>query len=193
MPLRWIAILHDQVDASLALSGGIHGPRTCSRPCWPAPTSAWSPRCSTSKGVGHARTILDDLSRLDGGEGVRVGRAAEGQHEPGELPRPRRLRTRQLHEGPHFVHRQADLGRVSRMLNPARAGSSRSSLLAGPLAEPRCDRWPGSAIQIAGARRDTVIPLIDPCILYPRQKKEQGHDREGVAGVEVLDFYIDCQ
>ena len=39
-------------------------------------------------------------ARVDGGEGVRIGRAAQGQHEPGELHRPRRLRARELHEGP---------------------------------------------------------------------------------------------
>ena len=49
LPLRWIAILHGRVNASLALTGGLHDPAACSRPCWPAPTSAWSPRCSTKR------------------------------------------------------------------------------------------------------------------------------------------------
>jgi len=40
LPLRWIALLHGRVKASLAATGGIHDAAGLLRPCWPAPTWA---------------------------------------------------------------------------------------------------------------------------------------------------------
>ena len=109
VPLRWIAILHGRVDASLALTGGLHD----------ADGDAQGPVGRGRRGHG----LLDALRRgrqadrqhpdraraVDGREGVRLGRAAQGEHEPGELPRPGRLRARQLHEGLDFLHREVHL------------------------------------------------------------------------------------
>ena len=107
-PLRWIAILHGRVPASLAATGGIH----CGGGLIKAllagadvgmvvsalysTASARSRRSSTSSSRWIEEKEYDSVEQLKG-------------HEPGELPRPRRLRTRQLHEGPGLLHRPGDL------------------------------------------------------------------------------------
>ena len=88
-PLRWIAILHGRVDASLAATGGIHDAAALLE----GPAGRRRRRHGRFGALpeGHRRGRQNPRrrARVDGRERVRLGRATQGQHELRELPRSR--------------------------------------------------------------------------------------------------------
>jgi dihydroorotate dehydrogenase (fumarate) len=61
-PLRWIAILHGRVAASLALTSGIHQASDLAKALLAGADVGMVASAFYREGVGHARTILDGLS-----------------------------------------------------------------------------------------------------------------------------------
>ena len=109
LPLRWIAILRGRLKASLALTSGLHDASGLIKALL-----GWGRRGDgrfdrLRRGLEPGLQDPQRSARLDGGEGVRIGRAAQGQHEPGELHRPGGLRARELHEGFDVVHGEVHL------------------------------------------------------------------------------------
>jgi dihydroorotate dehydrogenase (fumarate) len=60
--LRWIAILHGRVSASLALTSGIHSAADLAKALLAGADVGMISSVLYSEGIGHARTILDGLS-----------------------------------------------------------------------------------------------------------------------------------
>ena len=108
-PLRWIAILHGRVDASLAASGGIHAAAGLLKALLAGADVGMIASVLYHKGVAETGKILDGVREWMEAERLQLGRAAQGEHELRELPRPLRLPTRQLHEDTDFVRRQGHL------------------------------------------------------------------------------------
>ena len=106
LPLRWIAILRDHTRRL----AGRHQRRPLHRGRDQGPAgrrrrrddgfrpAAARPRLPEADAAGTAE--------LAGGEGVRIRRAAERQHEPHPLLGSQRVGTFQLYESPDLVHRQ---------------------------------------------------------------------------------------
>ena len=169
VPLRWIAILRGRLKASLALTSGIHD------------ADGLLKALLAGADVGMiASTLYEDGSdqvgqhprrpaAVDGGEGVRLGRAAQGEHEPGELPRPGRLRARQLHEGPDVVHGQVHLS--SRHESHAAGADRRRS------SPRRCD-WSTCRCREPGGRRGAASASIAAASAAPTCTSSKATCRE---------------
>jgi len=78
LPLRWIAILKGRVPVSLAATSGIQ--------CRDARVGTSAPRPEPAHGADGGAHCLAGRARLC------VGRAVEGQHEPGDVRQPARVR-----------------------------------------------------------------------------------------------------
>ena len=106
LPLRWIAILRDHVEASLAATSGVHFTEDVIKSLLVGADCVMMASVLLQRGPGYLKQMLQELRKLAGGKGVRVRGAAERQHEPHPLLGPQRVGTFQLHESPDLVHRQ---------------------------------------------------------------------------------------
>jgi dihydroorotate dehydrogenase (fumarate) len=61
LPLRWIAVLHDRVKASLALTSGIHGPDEMIKAILAGADVGMVASVLYKKGIGQMRAILDGV------------------------------------------------------------------------------------------------------------------------------------
>lgn len=61
--LRWLAILHGQVKASLAVSGGVHTGLDAVRAVMAGASAVQMVSCLLEEGPQHLRVVLDDLAR----------------------------------------------------------------------------------------------------------------------------------
>ncbi|NBB94436.1 MAG: dihydroorotate dehydrogenase-like protein [Planctomycetes bacterium] len=69
LPLRWIAIMHGRVDASLAATTGIHSGEDLARAILAGADVAMSTSALLTHGLDHAKTMLDGLTAyMDGKE-----------------------------------------------------------------------------------------------------------------------------
>ena len=109
LPLRWIAILHGRLNASLALTSGLHDYQGLVKAVMAGADVGMVASVLYAKGMGHITEDARRLPPVDDGKRVRFGGAAQRQHEPAELSEPRSVRARQLHEGAYVVHGGADL------------------------------------------------------------------------------------
>ena len=82
LPLRWIAILHGHVKASLAATGGIHDAAGLLKALLAGADVGMIASVLYQKGIAPDRQHPGRHAAVDGREGVRLGRATQGQHEP---------------------------------------------------------------------------------------------------------------
>ena len=97
--LHWVAILYGRSSADLAVTGGVHSGRDVLKAMMAGARVAMTTSALLQHGVGRLRTMLAELTDLDGGERVRVDPADAGKHEHAFGRRPGGVRAGQLHEG----------------------------------------------------------------------------------------------
>ncbi len=87
LPLRWVAILHGRVQASLALTTGVHEAEDVIKALLAGADVAMSAAALIRHGPGKLTGDAGRDRALARGERVRVDRAAEGLDEPAVVPR----------------------------------------------------------------------------------------------------------
>ena len=97
LPMRWIAMLYGRIGANLAATSGIHRATDALKMLMAGADVTMLCSVLLRRGIGHIAVIEREMLRMDGGARIRIGRATQGQHEPEELPRPERVRTRAIH------------------------------------------------------------------------------------------------
>ena len=109
MPLRWIAILHGRVDASLAATGGIHDAAGLLKALLAGADVGMIASVLYQKGVAQVGDILAGLrewmeeNEYDSVEQLKGSMSLENCPDPGRLP------TRQLHEDADLLRRPGHL------------------------------------------------------------------------------------
>ncbi len=88
LPMRWTALLRDQVDCSIALSGGVHDGDAAAKAVLVGADVAMSTSALLRHGPGFASVIRDGLARRLTNHGYESIRQARGAMSAGNVPDP---------------------------------------------------------------------------------------------------------
>jgi len=98
LPLRWCALLRDQVDCSLALSGGVHDGDAAAKAVLVGADVVMSTSALLRHGPGFASVLRDGLVSRLSGNGYTSVRQARGALSAGNAPDP------EAYERAHYMH-----------------------------------------------------------------------------------------
>ena len=110
LPLRWIAILHGRVAASLAATGGAHTRRRRGQAAARRRRLRDGRGSLLRKGPEHVRTLVHGVLAWLAEREYESVEQMKGSLQPAGLPRTRRLRARQLHEGAELLLERIRVG-----------------------------------------------------------------------------------
>ena len=109
LALRWIAILRGRVGASLAATGGAHTPDDVLKLLLAGADCVMLASSLLGKGPGHVGALVRGVQAWMTEREYTSVAQMKGSLSQAVLPRPRRLRARQLHEGAEVLHQPVRL------------------------------------------------------------------------------------
>ena len=104
LPLRWIAILRDQMAISLAATSGIHFPEDVIKLLLVGADVCMMTSALLKHGVDYVSELIRERPELARREWIRFGGATQGEHELRQLARFRTVGAGQLHESHCVLH-----------------------------------------------------------------------------------------